>query len=374
RSIIHYNMPRSFESYVQEIGRAGRDGLPAYCHLFLDSQGNDENELRRHIHANSIDRHVIRKLLQRIFVPCSCKDTCPKHEVAFSIEDTIRALDVPEENIATLLCYLELRNSRLVQVLSPAYTFCKVISYRGSVEIKKASKECLPLTMALALYSDKQGNKENIFEFPVVDVASAMGWDSGICKHKLKNLEWIAVNGQPKRSCLSIEFSNLGFRLLAPGNLSDTQLDDTLDYLYQRVVEQEKMCLMQLRALHSTLTCVASRTYKECLVEGSSEDEKLLKEKIRNYFSNANPLAGFETEEIKRVTEDQIINDTKQLVTMYRDNVFTGRAVARIFHGIQSPNYPAVIWGRCKFWRAHLKDDFHEICRIATREILKMRS
>ena len=38
RAVIHYNLPRSFESYVQEIGRAGRDGNPAYCHVFLDSE------------------------------------------------------------------------------------------------------------------------------------------------------------------------------------------------------------------------------------------------------------------------------------------------------------------------------------------------
>ena len=38
RAIIHYNLPRSFESYVQEIGRAGRDGCPSQCHVFLDSQ------------------------------------------------------------------------------------------------------------------------------------------------------------------------------------------------------------------------------------------------------------------------------------------------------------------------------------------------
>ena len=38
RAIIHYNMPKSFESYVQEIGRAGRDGRTAYCHVFIDKE------------------------------------------------------------------------------------------------------------------------------------------------------------------------------------------------------------------------------------------------------------------------------------------------------------------------------------------------
>lgn len=64
------------------------------------------------------------------------KRTCPRHEVGFSVDETISELDLPEENIATLLCYLELHDQRYIKSLSKAYISCKVLSYGGPSALK----------------------------------------------------------------------------------------------------------------------------------------------------------------------------------------------------------------------------------------------
>jgi superfamily II DNA helicase RecQ len=66
QSVIHYDMPKSIENYVQEIGRAGRDGKLARCHMFLNNE--DFFLIRRLILTDLLDNFNALKLTNKIIV------------------------------------------------------------------------------------------------------------------------------------------------------------------------------------------------------------------------------------------------------------------------------------------------------------------
>ncbi|KAG7273570.1 hypothetical protein CRUP_019816, partial [Coryphaenoides rupestris] len=72
--------------------------------------------------------------------------------------------------------------------------------------------------------------------------------------------------------------------------------------------------------------------------------------------------------------EDQIRADIRSFLSNRSDEKFSGRAVARILHGIGSPCYPAQTYGRDRrYWRKYIKFDFNQLIRLATQEIIRFK-
>lgn len=112
--------------------------------------------------------------------------------------------------------------------------------------------------------------------------------------------------------------------------------------------------------------------------EYNDEKSENLKKIIRDYFQSNEKVAKDFVDDVKMdnrhaSSDGHIQSDIRTMVAQYPENNFTGRALARIFHGVSSPVYPAVIWGRCKYWRAHIKTDFNHILKLANLELLNIR-
>ncbi|HEX2514688.1 MAG TPA: RecQ family ATP-dependent DNA helicase [Chloroflexota bacterium] len=149
RRVVHVHAPRSLEAYVQEVGRAGRDGEPATGTLLFSPA--DLPPLANFVEGKAPDAEQVRHALNLAFAR-------PNREsadvIAFSPQTVGDEADVDPLAVRTLFARLERRG--VVQALTPAFDEYQVGLQHDAPAVGAALGEDAPVWEAL-LGAGKRG-------------------------------------------------------------------------------------------------------------------------------------------------------------------------------------------------------------------------
>ncbi len=100
RGVYHYQLPKSLEGYAQEVGRAGRDGLPAMAMIFGSLE--DSAILEQFIYGDTPSRDALSRLVRFFAVQ--------PEEMLVSLYNLSFETDLRPLVLRTAITYLELEN------------------------------------------------------------------------------------------------------------------------------------------------------------------------------------------------------------------------------------------------------------------------
>ncbi|XP_027765719.1 ATP-dependent DNA helicase Q4 [Empidonax traillii] len=417
-SIIVYCTRREETERVAALIRTRLQGIPApECATTAPgTRGKgDLPELRRHIYGDTVEFWAIKQLVLEVFAPCKCRQiygrergdsqageevedaemaelleeeseekpekagtrplgrVCHGHERCLPIQRSVESLDLREEGIETLLCYLELHPQRWLELLLPTYSRCRIRCSGGPRQLRDLARSCPPVGVFLARerLAGREHRNSGTVELEVMELSDSMGWEAALVKRQLRQIQWdprqrTGIHRDRGKSGIQVEFEELSFHFRSYGDLSGAELDSICSFLLRRVQSREKAALGQLRTCFRAFQSVAFPTIHPHPPEGEREQRSSrLKDLIQEYFER-DPLGAQEGHEEQEQEEEEQEQEEE-----FGSSRVKHQQRLRSLRNSGSPRFPAQLYGRDRrFWRKHLRLDFQGLARLATQELL----
>ena len=408
RCVVNYSLPRSPEAYIQQAGRAGRDGHGARCISFIDQ--DDFVRLRSLSHADGVDECGVRKLLELVFLSGSSSgkgkkvegggttsvggvdgdvtntkandDSAPPQKEkarpvgALIVSQIERDVDMRGEVIETVLSCLELwRNDEwsevsdassvgLLKVLPDVRATCE-LSFHGGGGVDALAVKC-PLVKAVLEISAKP--RAGVYRFSIAAAARAMGADLEEVQNQLQAL---SANGE---GAYRLTDRAVGYEIL---KTPPRDVRPLAKALAAHLTNVEQCAVSKLDTVYAALELAAN-------CETDETQSAILRVTLQAYLGappgggiddgmgygtaddtrgegpvDTTGTGGTSSETVSRVSAvianeppRGLVQDVRELLTHRSGGKAGGagcmsaRAVARILYGLNSPAYPAQEWRR----------------------------
>ncbi|GKT58081.1 RecQ family ATP-dependent DNA helicase [Colletotrichum tofieldiae] len=245
RTIIHFDLPSSIEAYSQQIGRAGRDGKPSTCLLYLSNKDFFIRNVM--IHGERPSKLALRALFHEI---CSAENCQMKAGDTFSVAITSqsRRVDIRETQLSIIYAYLELKFG-LLRASTPQYS-----------EYKYQVLQAQPLaadSSPAAKYIQRHSGKAQLWTHIDVDVpADSSGVNRADVTRKLDSWAESGIIKLDKKGVQKV------FRLSKPLPSNRHEIDSIINDIDTEIMKKEKQDLERVHDLVDLLTG------KTCLTRG----------------------------------------------------------------------------------------------------------
>ena len=375
-------MPSTLEHFVQEIGRAGRDGKTSHTLLYLA----DEDARRFHslAHSSFAAPATTSRFIHRVLQPSILSKTDYEH-MAIAVEDNNgttmhvnmskswleEQYDIQDSVLETLLTLIEQKYDDLLTLEPSLCTRCVITLPTKSA--RHLSTEPLFTVLGSTQYDW------------IVTEAYGEGYATGT-KYTCNLLPLSRILDMSIETCIrsirkiqtsghwTYELTDYSYSYILHKEPSLELISSIVHELQKKVAELEECSLRRVLTTYNAFQSACIPSEKEEDEEEESSGASTLISTISAYFENDQesatemiiPSSLFEP--IPDRLETNIRRDARILLSDPRlsslGDIVTYRTIVRIFHQLSSPRFASSEWRLDSFWGKYKEFCFEEVGKL----------